>query len=367
MSDISVNLRSLRIACGLSQAELAARVGVTRQSINSIEAGKYVPGTESALRLADALGCRVEEIFNLADRPVEAPVAGDAVPGERVVLGRVGERIVAHPLRGTRLSPDGFVAADGHMSGRGRASLLLAQEQVDRTALIAGCDPSLTVLAAFVSRKAPDRRLVPLHATSEEALSELSRGRVHAGGTHLRDAMGGGECNVTQARSALARGGGLVISYAAWEQGMVVAAGNPMGIHSVADLARRDVRIVNREPGSGSRRLLDDELRAAGVDARSVAGYGNEAPTHMAVARTVASGAAGAGIALRAVASAFGLDFVPLAKLRFDLVIPAAHVSNPAVETMLDVMQSRAFRRELAALPGYDISRTGSTVLRLAA
>jgi molybdate-binding protein/DNA-binding XRE family transcriptional regulator len=366
MNDMTINLRSLRAARGLSQGELAELVGVARQSINSIEAGRYVPGTEIALRLADALGCRVEEIFRLADSQHETPAAGDAAPGERVILARVGERVFAHALRGTRLSPDGFVPADGHMVSRGRASLLLSEDQLEHTALIAGCDPSLAVLAAFVSRKAPDHRLVWLHSASEEALSEVASGRVHVAGTHL-PAADSRECNVAQARTALARGGGLVVTYAAWEQGIVVAGGNPRGVRTVADLASPRVRIVNREAGSGSRRLLDDELAKVGISAKSVEGYRQEVPTHMAVARAVASGSADAGIVLRAVANAFGLDFVPLAELRFDLVIPAAHVGHPTVQVMLDVMQGRWFRAELAALPGYDISSTGSTVMQLAA
>lgn len=366
MNDISTNLRVLRTGRGLTQGELASHVGITRQAVNSIEAGKYVPGTEIALRLASVLGCRVEDIFQLAGGTLEVGVSGDAATGERVVLGRVGERIVAHPLRGTRAFSDGFVAADGHIRARGRATLLLGSEQVNGTVLIAGCDPSLSVLATFVSRRSPGRRLVALHSASQAALDELRRGRVHVAGTHLPDPQGG-ECNLSQARGVLARGGGMVISYASWEQGIVVAAGNPHAIRSVADLAGRRLRIVNRETGSGSRRLLDDQMRARDIHADSVTGYDVEVPTHMAVARSVASGVADAGIALRAAAAAFGLDFVPLAELRFDLVIPEAHAAHPTIETMLEVLQSSTFRAELAAMPGYDTSRTGATALRLAA
>jgi molybdate-binding protein len=188
---------------------------------------------------------------------------------------------------------------------------------------------------------------------------------VHVAGTHLP--AGRAEYNITQARRTLARNGGLVVTYASWEQGLVVAAGNPKRIRSAADLVQPGVRIVNREDGSGARKLLDSILQHARVPTAKARGHDVIVPSHIAVARAVAAGSADAGIALRAAAHAFGLGFVPLAEVRFDLVIRAAHVEHPAVRVMLDVLTSRTFRRDLAALPGYDVSRTGSTVMRLKA
>ena len=360
-------LRERRVAAGLSQAELAARTKVTRQTVNSIETGKYTPGTEISLRLAAALNCRVDDIFRLADVSSKSDCvsAEPLTIGDRVALGRVGERVVAHRLSGPRIAPDDFVAADAHAATDG-VSLLIPEHQLERTILIAGCDPSLSILAAFVARKSPEHRIVPLHSPSEAALRELADGLVHVAGSHLPDAPRG-DSNISHARRALARGGGLVVSYATWEQGIVVAPGNPKRIRTLAHLARPDVRIVNRDPGSGSRRLLDDGLLAAGVTPNKVRGYETVVPTHMAVARSVHAGVADAGIALRAVAHAFDLDFVPLAELRFDLVIPDQHLEHPTVRVMLEVLQSRNFRADLAALPGYEVSRTGATLLEMKA
>jgi putative molybdopterin biosynthesis protein len=364
--EFDVRLRTLRLAAGLTQGELAQRIAVSRQTINSIEGGRYVPGTDVALRLASVLGCRVEDIFRSSEteRSISAEMCGGAEKGDRVALGRVGGRVVAHALRGTRLSPDGFVAADGIVGATGDVSLLLDERKLALTALVAGCDPSLSVLAEFVARKSPEHRLVWLHSTSEDALRELAAGAVHIAGTHLPDR---GDYNVSQARRTLARDGGLVVTYASWEQGLVVAAGNPKRIRGAADLVRPGLRIVNREAGSGARRLLDELLLTAKAPALDVRGYDVVVPTHMAVARAVAGGVADAGIALRAAAHAFGLGFVPLAEVRFDLVIPALQMEHPAVRVMLDVLQSRALRADLAALPGYEVSRTGSTVMRLLA
>jgi putative molybdopterin biosynthesis protein len=363
---LDLRLRELRLAAELTQGQLAERVGVSRQTVNSIEGGRFVPGTDVALRMAEALDCRVEDIFRIggADRTVAADVQEAGGAGDRVVVGRVGTRIIGHPLRGTRLSPDGFAAADGIAASKREVSLLIDQRQLDRTALIAGCDPSLSVLATFVTRKALEHRLTWLHAPSEEALRELTGGTVHVAGTHLPDR---GDYNVSQARRTLARNGGLVVTYASWEQGFVVAAGNPKRIRGVPDLLRPGLRIVNREAGSGARKLLDSMLLQAHVPSPKVRGYDVIVPGHLAVARAVAAGSADSGITMRAAAHAFGLGFVPLAEVRFDLVIPAAHVEHPTVRVMLDVLQSRALRTDLAALPGYEVSHTGSTVMRLEA
>lgn len=360
---MKIQLREVRSAAGVTQGELAERAGVSRQTVNSIETGRYVPGTDVALRLARVLGRRVEDLFGDEDVAV-AVDAGDAEAGERVAMARVGPRVVAHSLSGTRLAPDGFVAADG-IAGDGDASLLVDERMLERTVLVAGCDPSLSVLAAYVSRKSREHRMVWLHASSEEALRELAAGTVHVAGTHLPDDAG--EFNVSQAKRALSQGGGLIVNYAAWEQGLAVAPGNPKSIRSAEDLVRPGVRIVNREQGSGARNLLDEMLLAARVPSLKVKGYDVIVPTHMAVARSVAAGAADAGVTLRAAASAFELGFVPLAEVRFDFVIPAAHLAHPSVQLMLDVLQSRELRADLAALPGYGVSLTGSTIAQLEA
>ncbi len=368
MNQTVVNsLRDRRLAAGLSQAELAARTAVTRQTVNSIETGKYTPGTELSLRLAEALGCRIEDIFRLSGRATDIEWVSPQLltGGERVALGRVGERLVAHTLSGSRMAPDAFVAADAHIADDGM-SLLLSEQQISRTVLVAGCDPSLSILAAFVSRASAQHRVVLVHSPSEGALADLTNRFVHVAGTHLPGGRRHNQ-NISHARRALSRSGGLVIRYATWEQGIVVAHGNPRRIRDMADFARRDVHIVNRDSGSGSRKLLDAGLTTLSITPDSVRGYDTVVSTHMAVARRIQAGVADAGIALRAVAHACGLDFVPVAEHHFDLVIPAEHLDQPAVRIVLEVLQSRTFRADLAALPGYEVSTTGSTLLDLKA
>jgi molybdate-binding protein len=163
------------------------------------------------------------------------------------------------------------------------------------------------------------------------------------------------------------RGGGVVVSYASWEQGFIVAPGNPKRVGNAEALTNRGVRFINREPGAGSRTLMDQMLRDAGIPRACVRGYSDVARSHLAVGRAVAGGAADAGVALCAVAQALGLDFVPIADVKFDLLIPDEHLSHPAIEALLEALQTRALRAGLAALPGYDCGQTGSVRARFEA
>jgi molybdate-binding protein/DNA-binding XRE family transcriptional regulator len=364
-------VRELRQARGLSQQGLAERAGLTRQSVNGIEAGRYVPNTGVALRLAQALDCRVEDLFALSEERRDLPVRlaeGSADDAQRAVIAQVRGQMVAHLLDAGRGLSEGFVSADGLLlpasrpDGGWRARLLTPLEGVEGTCLLLGCDPSLSIFSSHVSQAKTQARLTWLRASSHEALSAVGRGEAHLAGSHLE-----GEKNLIQARRVLGPRGGAVIGYAAWEQGFVVSPGNPKGLRTVEDLARSDVRFINREPGSGCREFLDAALRRAGVPVEAVSGYEEQAQGHLAVARSVASGGADCGIALRAAAEACGMDFVPLTVVRFDLAAPLDLLTHPAVETALDLLQSRRLRQEVGALPGYDVSRMGSVLAELPA
>lgn len=364
---LSNRLRQLRTAQDLSQQELAHRAGLTRQAVNAIEAGRYVPNTAVALRLARALGCRVEELFHLDDAPVEQQVhsvASPAAASTRAVVANVGGRLVAHPLAAEHALLEGFASADAVLvrsRERVMARLLVPPERMERTALVLGCDPSLSILVSHLARRSPDTRLSWLPASSRQALDAITRSEAHLAGSHLRDPDGEGY-NVVYARAALEPRGGLVVALASWEQGLVVAPGNPKGVRSAGDLARPDVRLVNREPGAGTRQLLDELLGREGIPVERVQGYDRELPGHLAVARAVSTGAADVGLALRAAAEVYGLDFIPLAHVRFDLVVPRAVLGHPAVSLLLEVLQSRALRREIEALPGYEVRDMGAVI-----
>src|ERR1039457_3460174 len=175
--------------------------------------------------------------------------------------------------------------------------------------LVAGCDPGISVLARHVQVAGID--LVLAHRNSSQARKLLKEGCVHIAGTHLRDEATG-ESNLPAVGRLFAKSSVAVISFAVWEEGIVTARGNPKGIREVADLARKDVSIANRESGAGSRFLLDSHLKRLRIAARAIRGYERIAPGHFPAAWQVLSGAADACIATAAAARVFGLGFIPL-------------------------------------------------------
>ncbi len=373
--DLVSHVRQLRTARGLAQGALARSAGLTRQAISSIESGHYVPNTAVALRLAAALHCRVEDLFALHKEPggPDVELVSDATNGTRLALAHVGDRWLGYPLGAGLDLEVGFVQADALFNDvgnldkrRGGIELLTAADRLEQTALILGCDPSLSILANHLASRDSGGCVRWLPASSQRALDGVARGEAHVAGTHLREQDGSG-FNVSGARRALAHTGGLVVAFARWEQGLVVAPRNPKAIRGVADLARPDVRIVNREIGSGSRVLLDAALARERVPTEAVAGYAHSVGSHLAAAIAVASGGADAAIALRATARVFDLGFLALDEVRFDLVIPREHVTHSAVASLLEALQSARLRAEIASLPGYEVDMMGAVISDLPA
>ncbi len=369
---IGNGLRTARRAAGLSQGALAAQADTTRQTIGALEAGLYAPTLGVALRLARALGREIEGLFWLEEeRPVvQAEVLSIGPPPAglplRVQVARVGGRTLARTLDAFGVA-DGLIAAGtvgAQVAGRAIVTLLADPATLDRTAVVLGCDPALTTLGAHLGRRhaRPGLRLAVGQATSLAALAALARGEAHAAGMHLLDEATG-EYNLPFVRRAFAGRHVRVVTAAHWQQGLIVARDNPRGIAGAADLARPDLTIVNREPGAGSRAALDHALRVADTAPEAVRGYARAVGSHRAVAEVVAAGLADAGPGILAAARALGLGFIPLAEERYDLVFADETRDCAPVIALLDTLNSRAFRDEIDALPGYDISRTGTVVL----
>ncbi|HYG56483.1 MAG TPA: substrate-binding domain-containing protein [Symbiobacteriaceae bacterium] len=362
-------LRQMRTRAGLSQQDLAALAGVTRQTVGGIEAGQFAPSATVALRLARALGCRVEDLFWLEDEApeLEAAPAGD-LPGNqpgRVTLARVGGRWVAHPLVGegafrTELVPADGIATPGS-NGMLRVRLIDTVENLQQTVVLAGCSPALSLWARAAERWHPGLRVPWVFANSMDGLHRLARGEVHGAGLHLCDPATG-EYNTPFVRRELAGRQAVLINLGVWEEGLLVAPGNPHAIRSVSDLARPGVTIINREAGAGSRQLLEQEACKAGLDVCSLRGYDRELGSHTDVARAVAAGQATACISTASVALAFGLEFVPLRKVRYDMAFLRESIAEGPVRQLLGTLGHRWVRSQLETLGGYDTSQTGDVV-----
>jgi molybdate-binding protein/DNA-binding XRE family transcriptional regulator len=371
--EIKNRLGELRQKRGLAAAELAKAVSVSRQTIYAIEAGTYVPNTVVALRLAQVLEVDVEDLFTLpeesdavADRLQQVkllPYGAQPHPGQPVQLCQVDQRIVASapsPMPWYFPASDAAVTDGPASAGKTAVRTLHQEDDFRRRILVAGCDPGISVLARHL--QAAGVELVLAHRNSSQSLELLKEGCIHIAGMHLRDDTSG-ESNLPEIRRSFAKNAVALIAYAVWEEGLVTARGNPRQIRSVEDLARPDIHMVNREPGSGSRKLLDAHLHRLGVDGNAIQGYDRWAPGHLPAAWQVETGAADCCIATRAAARVLGLGFIPLVSERYDLAIRTEHLDLPGVQAILDTLSRSSFRRELEALGGYDTKATGSRVL----
>ena len=366
--NIVSRVKQYRQQANLSQSQLAELVGFKRQAIYDIESGRYLPNTGVALRLARILGCRVEDLFS-EKQGTESPsvIMADKhlPPNTRVSVVKIRDRLIGYPVDGVFSLNEELRPADGVLEGGSdHVRLFGGESTIAKSILLMGCDPAFSLLAAHVSRSNPNLRMLCRFASSYAALDNLAAGKTHIAGTHLHN-RSGKEANVMLARKKLAGTGGLVIGYSLMEEGFMVAPGNPIGIHSVADLAETKIRLINREPGAALRLLLDEKLVETGIPTAAVSGYDHEVYTHNQGAWMVACGAADTALGLRTIASAYGLDFVPIAEARCDLVIPSDLIQNTNVQIILDVIQSRGLRDEIAFLPGYSSNKTGNQIAEL--
>jgi putative molybdopterin biosynthesis protein len=365
-------LNEIRQQRGISAAQLARQSGVSRQTIYAIEAGDYVPNTALALRLAQLLEVRVEDLFQLESEPPEPPrpvmvdlLGGPeaAQKGQPVQICRVGKRVMGVSAVPQPILPaaDGIVVEGSKRTQQAEVRVFQDRADDGKRLLIAGCDPGIALLAHHLARF-DDVDLVVAPSSSRQALEWLSEEKVHVAGSHLRDSSSG-EYNLPAIHRLFPRGNVKVVTFAIWEQGLVVRAGNPKEIRGIEDLARKEVRIVNREKGAGSRELLDQKLRESGIPAKRVNGYERIAYGHLPAALVVSLGEADCCIATRSAARAFGLSFTPLATERYDLVIRRQYLRLPAVQALLDVLNRAAVRRRLETLAGYDTRHTGEVLV----
>ena len=295
----------------------------------------------------------------------------------RVILGRVGDRVVAIPLGGGAGTISSVVRADGILrvpqelsgvsEGEGmEVELLKPIDIVDHNILAIGShDMTLDLLGSLIKERTGGRiQLSSSNVGSLGGLLALKKRIAHLAGSHLLDTKTG-EYNLSYIDQYL-KGLPVTLLHLVYRwQGFMVAPGNPKGIQGIRDLGRPDVMFVNRQAGSGTRILLDYELAKAGISAERVAGYRNEEYTHMNVAVAVASASADTGLGIDASAKALGLDFIPVTRERYDLVIPTAFLNDPRIELLLEIVRSDSFKGKVLEMGGYEVDETGTVIAQL--
>ena len=307
-------------------------------------------------------------------RKVLSPMGEDEFM--RVKVGRVGERVIATPLtRGagvimSLVRADGLVRIPRFSEGLEAGSaveveLLRPREEVENTIVAIGShDMTLDLLGSLLHKDNAALSLASANVGSLGGLQALRREEAHLAGTHLLD-EDTGEYNISYIRRVLGDSEVVVVNLTYRDQGLVVPKGNPENIRTLSDLSREDVSFVNRQRGSGTRLLLDYELKLAGISVESIKGYDRDEYTHTGVAAAVASGIASVGLGILAAARALDLDFVPLLKERYDLVIPKRYYESGLLQPLLEIIRSSEFQEQVTNLGGYDTSQTGQVIAEL--
>jgi putative molybdopterin biosynthesis protein len=303
-----------------------------------------------------------------------------STPGQeefvRVKVGKVGDRYIATPVsRGagvlmSLVRADGFIRIPAMSEGLGSGTevhveLLRSKHDIENTIVCIGShDNALDLLANILKKRYPKYSLSSAHVGSMGGLVALKRGEAHIAGTHLLDEETG-EYNIPFIQKLLPDRKVLLVNLVYREQGLLVPKGNPKSIRGFEDLTRDDIVFVNRQAGAGTRLLTDKCLRELGISPAEVKGYEREEYTHMGVASAVLTGIADTGLAILSSARALDLEFIPVAKERYDLAIPLEYFSTDMIGCILDIIRHDGeFRGTVTKLGGYDISDMGAILYK---
>lgn len=228
--------------------------------------------------------------------------------------------------------------------------------------VICGQDLMLDVLSNYIENHRSGVPTLRAYIGSYSSLTSLYYGKIQVASSHLWDGDSD-TYNIPFVRRLIPGIPAVIIHLTKRTQGFYVQKGNPKNISSWEDLARDDVKIINREKGAGSRVLLDESIRKLGISGSSINGYYRENQSHVTVASTVARGEADVAVGdMKASAQFNNLDFIPLKKERYELVVKKDDFYSAPVQAMIEILNSEEFRSEFRDIEGYDISEMGKVV-----
>ena len=221
-------------------------------------------------------------------------------------------------------------------------------------------DPSLGILHDLYESETQTSSFFMTTVGSSRGLAAIRSGMADFATAHLLEPARTGTDDLSVQELLLS--GTVVVELFYRELGLLVAVGNPKNIKSLRDLVRPNRRIINRQPGSGTRIYLDQELSFARLDAKKISGYDTVVSTHLEVGLRVLRGAADVGLATRTTAQLLGLDFIPLIRERFDMLVPKDRFFTRGIQVLLGIVGSREFRKRVDSLGGYDVTESGRII-----
>jgi putative molybdopterin biosynthesis protein len=308
----------------------------------------------------------------ILSRPLHSAMGVDQFV--RITLGRVGDNLMATPSGSGAGAVMSLVRADGLLNvpsgsegiGAGekvQVELLRPQTEVDATLVCIGShDNILDLLANHLYKQRPIVRISSAHVGSMGGIMAIKRGEAHIAGTHLLDEKTG-EYNISFIQRFLKNIPLQLINLCHREQGLMVAKGNPKNIQGFKDIAKEKHTFINRQNGAGTRLLTDKVLLDEGIDSSEIVGYDHEEYTHMSIAASVANGSVDTGLGIRAAANALGLDFIPIALERYDLIVPLRHLQDSKVASVLELIRTNTvFHEAILALGGYNLRDCGKVM-----
>ena len=296
----------------------------------------------SAQDVADMLGVSKNTIYNMIKK------------------GELAPYMVGRKVRFTEDEVKGFINRSQAGRDIGQAASGAAGIQAHNGFIICGQDIILDVLSNYM--RSHDIPALRAFIGSYDALMLLYKNKVNVASSHLWDS-GTDEYNVPYIKSLLPGTSAVVIHLTYRMQGLYVKKGNPKNIKIWEDFGRDDITMINREYGAGSRVLLDENLKLLGIFGRSVKGYATEGQTHLAVASSISGGKADVAVGIEKIARQVdNIDFIPLKKERYDLVVKKEHIDTHEVRTMMNIINSAAFKQEFGNIGGYDTTDMGKII-----
>jgi len=292
-------------------------------------------------------------------------------------LSQLGKKLNAHPakvrhhlklledagyieLKSTKIVR-GFVEKYYQATSRSyiiNVSILPESADTASVVMMGSHDLAMEILAGAVHDHGVADNLLCISVGSLDGLIALRQGHSQMAGCHLSESSGN-DFNVSHVEHIFPGETMALVTVGYRQQGILTKQGNPMKIAELSDMARDDVTIINRQPGSGTRLWFDEHLSDISVSPKHINGYDREVKTHHQVAQAITSGEADAGIGLLAEAKMMDLEFTPLFDERYDLVVPYKELSEPKIVRLFEFINSAGFRRRVSHLSGYATEHTG--------
>ena len=279
--------------------------------------------------------------------------------------GEIHSYKIGRKVRFTQDDVDAYIARSRHEHSTRpvqkvdtHSTLLTPPDQELPELIIAGQDVVLDILANYLQQEGISAGRTYL--SSFEGLLSLYQDKIHVAACHLYD---GEDFNASYVRTLMPGIPAVLVNVSYRTQGFYVKKGNPKGITGWADLGRADITVLNRRPGSSARIVMDVQLKKLGIPAAQVKGYDKIMKSHLTMAAAIAAGEADLAIGTERISRQIdGIDFIPLLEERYDFVIRKDMMDDPAVQTLLKVLNSAAFRKEVAHFSGNDYRDLGKII-----